>query len=132
MSADTWSGIGGDPFADKDDGTYRAWRSNAKGWVRDLQFVPAAGSDELTRFEPYMQAISIELNADGTALCLMCHTTGQIVFLEGRGLGELAEQISAKRVASIHVWSDGDGAQPPAVVTAMRFDKTASDLASRG
>ena len=76
-----------------------------------------------------MQAITIELNADATRLGLMCHTTGQIIFIEGRGLGELAAQISAKRVNSVHVWDAAQGDAPTgAIVTAMRFRQSIDDV----
>lgn len=131
MTANVWNdrvGTSPNPFEDdNDDATYRAWRPS-KGGVRDLKFVPAAGSGELVRFEPYMQAISLELNADATALCMMCHTTGQIISIEGHGLDELAEQISARRAGSVHVWSEKASPAPAVVVTSLRFDKTASDL----
>lgn len=117
-----------DPFTDDDDSAgYRAWRTS-KGGVRDLKFYPAAGSGELVRFEPYLQAISLELNEDETALCMMCHTTGQIIFIKGRGLADLADQISARRVGSVHVWSEAEGAAPQCVITELRFDKSITDL----
>jgi hypothetical protein len=131
VTANVWNdraGASPDPFSDNDESTgYRAWRA-AKGGVRDLKFVPAPSSGELVRFEPYLQAISLELNADATALCMMCHTSGQIIFIEGRGLDDLADQISARRAGSVHVWSEDAGTAPPVVVTSLRFDKTASEL----
>jgi len=118
-----------DPFGDAsdgEDGSYRAWRSNGKGGVRDLCFIPAPGSDQPKRFESYMQVISMELKADGSELCLACHTSGQMVFITGQNLADMAEQISLKRVASVHVWDESQGPQPDTVVTAIRFDKTFS------
>lgn len=113
--------------AHEDDG-YKPWVTGQAGFARDLKFVPAQGAGELVRFEPYMQAITLELNSDATQLGLMCHTTGQIIFIEGRGLDELAEQISAKRVNSVHVWDAADGNAPAgAVVTAVRFEKSIAD-----
>ena len=76
-----------------------------------------------------MQAITLELNDTETQLGLLCHTSGQIIFIEGRGLGELAEQISCKRVQSVHVWSDAAGPKPDAVVTAVRFQRSIADIA---
>lgn len=117
---------------DEADKGYKPWITGQAGFARDLMFVPAKGSGELTRFEPYMQAITIELNADATRLGLMCHTTGQIIFIEGRGLGELAAQISAKRVNSVHVWDDTQGDAPSgAIVTAVRFQRSIDDLVER-
>lgn len=133
MNDRAWANRVGDPFSpqgdpfdpsDEEDG-YQPWRCSNAGWVRDLKCVPAKGSGEPVRFEPYMQAISIELNAQQTQLCLMCHTSGQMIFIEGGGLEELAELISAKRVQSIHVWSEAEvgGAPPAKVVTTVRFEK---------
>ena len=133
MSDKLWTMRSGDPTGAVQGGQsdgYKAWRSNSGSMVRDLKFVPAAGSGELVRFEPYAQAITLELREDENELCLMGHTTGQIIFISGRGLGELAEQISAKRVQSVHVWSEADGSAPECVVTALRFDKSISDLAT--
>ena len=114
---------------DADDG-YKPWVTGKAGFARDLKFVPAQGSGELIRFEPYVQAITLELNDAATQLGLMCHTTGQIIFIEGRGLDELAEQISAKRANSVHVWSDADGEAPQgAIVTAVRFRQSITDRA---
>ena len=76
-----------------------------------------------------MQAITLELNDTSTQLGLLCHTAGQIIFIEGRGLGELAEQISAKRVQSVHVWSKAAGDAPQgAIVTAVRFQRSIADF----
>lgn len=112
---------------------YQPWITGAAGFARDLKFVPARGVGELVRFVPYMQAITLELNEAETQLCLMCHTSGQIIFIEGRGLGELAEQISAKRVNAIHVWSEDAGpATHDKMVTGFRFDKSITDLAPKG
>jgi len=133
VTASNWSERTGDPFDHGESETtgYQPWRSNAAGFVRDLKFVPASYSGEPVRFEPYMQAISLELKEDESELCLMCHTSGQLIFIKGRGLGELAEQISNKRVQSVHVWSETDGPKPAQVVTALRFDKRFSDLPAR-
>jgi len=133
MSDKAWGdrlGLGTKPDGETGnaDDTYKPWVTGAAGFARDLKIVPAQDTDELTRFIPYMQSISLELNKAATQLGMMCHTSGQIIFIEGHGLGELAEQISAKRVNSVHVWSTADGPKPSAVVTAVRFDKSISDF----
>lgn len=104
------------------------WVTGAAGFARDLKIVPAQDIDELTRFIPNMQSISLALSKVATQLGMMCHTSGQIFVIEGRGLGELAEQISAKRVTSLQVWSEVDCSKPDAVVTAVRFDKSITDF----
>ena len=123
---------GGDPFEDAPPEGYSPWRTSSKGWVRDLKFVPAASSEELVRFEPYMQAITLELKPDGSQLCLMCHTSDQLILITGRGLDELAEMISAKRIASVHVWDEAiDGPKPDGpVVLRLRFSRTAMFVAT--
>jgi hypothetical protein len=114
---------------DEAEGGYKPWVTGNAGFARDLIIMPAKGSGELTRFEPYMQAITLELNDTATQLGLMCHTTGQIIFIEGQGLDELATQISAKRVNSVHVWSKAEGEKPQgAVVTAVRFRQSIADI----
>lgn len=121
----------GQTDGEADEG-YKPWVTGKAGFARDLMFVPAKGANELTRFEPYMQAITLELNPDATQLGLMCHTTGQIIFIEGRGLDKLAAQISAKRVNSVHVWNRSQGDAPSgAIVTAVRFRQSITDLAER-
>lgn len=120
---------GRDPFETEQDDSYHAWRGSSQGMVRDLVFVPAPGSGEPRRAESLLQAISWELSEDGDKLCLMFHTSGQIAIIEGRGLDALAEQISAKRVQSLHEWHESThGPAPDDVITAMRFDKTFSRL----
>ena len=128
MTDRAWAGRVGDPFAQEEDvGGYQPWRISAAGWVRDLKFVPAPGSGEMVRYEPYMQAISLEMNENETQICLMCHTSGQLIFIQGQGLGQLAEQISAKRVQSVHVWHESlSPEKPPVFVTAVRFEKVFS------
>ena len=89
---------------DQDDGTYHAWRNCQQGSTMYLNLVPAKGSGEKIWYIPYLQAISIELNAEGTMLCLMCHSTNMTIFIEGQGLDELAKQVSEKRAKSVHVF----------------------------
>lgn len=123
-----------DPFdseADSDEG-YKPWRKSKTGLVRDMKFIPAKGSGEKKRFISLIQTISIELNDDDTELCMMCHTSGQIIFITGKGLDELAEMISDKHVRSVHVYHQSDGPMPKSVVTKVMFDKSISDTLVSG
>ena len=70
-----------------------------------FKLVPAKGAEESTWFVPYLQAISIELNDDASTLCLLCHSTGMTIFIEGTELEDLAQQISEKRAKSVHVFA---------------------------
>ena len=89
-------------FDDEGDGTYHAWRTCQQGATMNLKLVPASSSDQPTWQIPYLQPISIRLDPDKAQLCLICHSTDMTVFLEGRGLEDLADLISEKRVRSIH------------------------------
>ena len=92
---------------DQEDGTYRPWRTCQQGATMYLKLVPLDDSDEPERHIPYLQPITIEHHRDTGQLCLLCHSTGMKVFIEGRGLGELADQIAEKRVKSVHVFDAG-------------------------
>jgi hypothetical protein len=134
MSGENWTnrtgGKGEDyrPESDEDVG-YKAWRTNSHGYVRDISFYPAKGSGELIRSETYMQAISLEMSEDERMLCLMCHTSGQLVFISGQNLGDLKRQISEKKIQSVHVFSDqANEKMPTSVVTAIGFQQTFSQM----
>lgn len=111
----------------QDDGSYRAWRTVQQGSVSSFKLVPAKGVAEPVRHIPYLQPITIEHHPDTGQLCLMCHSTGMTVFLEGRGLDELASQIAEKRVKSIHVFDEGVhqpvGNETP-IVTSIRVEQS--------
>lgn len=93
----------GGPFdADEDEEGYRPWRTAQQGSMMNLKLVPHSQSEEPVRFIPYLQPITIELHERTHQLCLLCHTSGEVVFIHGLGLADLAEQISEKRVRSIH------------------------------
>lgn len=102
MSARNWQ----DGFfrAEEDDGRYQAWRTCQQGSVMNLRIIPAPGTGQPERFIPYLQPITIEWHAETSQLALICHSTGMLIFLEGQGLGELAELIAEKRVKSIHAY----------------------------
>ncbi len=121
MSADYFG------FGKEDDGSYRAWRTVQQGSVSSFKIVPAKGAAEPVRHIPYLQPITIELHSESGQLCLMCHSTSMTVFLEGRGLDELADQIAEKRVKSIHVFDPATHASPEndaAVVTKISVEKS--------
>lgn len=110
-----------------DDGSYRAWRTVQQGAVSSFKLVPATGAAEPVRHIPYLQPITIEHHPETGQLCLMCHSTGMTVFLEGRGLDDLADQIAEKRVKSIHVFDPATHAPPEndaAVVTQITVEKS--------
>ncbi len=91
-----------DPFEEEGENEYRPWRTGQQGSAMNLKLVPHTGSGEPVRYIPYLQPITIELHAQTHQLCLLCHSSQMVVFIEGTGLAELAEQISEKRVRSIH------------------------------
>lgn len=88
----------------EDDGSYRAWRTCQQGGVSHFKIVPAPKSGEPVRLIPYLQPITIELHAESNQLALLCHSTGMVIFIEGTGLEALADQISERRVRSIHAY----------------------------
>lgn len=85
----------------QDDGSYHAWRTCQQGSVMNFKIVPALSTGEPVRQIPYLQPITIEHHRETDQLCLLCHSTGMTVFLEGRGLEELADLIAEKRVKTI-------------------------------
>ena len=89
---------------DQEDGTYRAWRTCQQGSVMNLKLVPATHTGEPVRQIPYLQPITIEHHRETDQLCLLCHSTGMVVFLEGRGLAELADLIAEKRIKAIFMF----------------------------
>ena len=83
---------------------------------------PETDTTQSRRIVAWLSALAL-----GTGLALT-----QAIPLEAQErpatFAELAEQISAKRVQSIHVWSEAEGAKPDAVVTGFRFDKSINDF----
>lgn len=119
---------GTDPFTQEapDDGTYKPWRTSSQGWVRDLKLVPPAASVEPVRFVPYLQAITLEWHQRTGQLCMICHSSGELVFIEGRNLDGLAELVSDKRVKSLHVHDakeHGPIAPDAPVIMALRYER---------
>lgn len=115
-----------DPYGQR-DATYRAWEQCQQGSVMNLKLVPAYATGEPVRQIPYLQPITIEHHRDTDQLCLMCHSTGMIVFLEGRGLEALADLIAEKRVKAINMFDDEQWPaldNEAAVVTAIRVEQS--------
>ncbi|MCB1466203.1 MAG: hypothetical protein KDK08_03430 [Rhizobiaceae bacterium] len=130
MNDKAWSARTGttNPFTQEapDDGTYKPWRTSSQGSVRDLQLVPPAASSEPVRFIPYLQAITLEWHKRTGQLCMICHSSGELVFIEGRHLDGLAELVSDKRVKSLHVHDakeHGPIASNAPVIVALRYER---------
>ena len=87
-----------------DDGSYRAWLKCQQGEAASLKLVPLPQQGQPVRYIPYLQPMTIEYSPDTGLLCFICHSTRETVFLEGRGLEELAELLAERRVKSIHVF----------------------------
>ena len=88
-----------------DDGSYRAWLTCQQGEAASLKLVPIHGQGQPVRYIPYLQPMTIEYSPDTGLLCFICHSTRETVFLEGRGLEELADLIAERRVKSVHVFN---------------------------
>jgi len=87
-----------------DDGSYRAWLKCQQGDAASLKLVPLPRQGQPMRYIPYLQPMTIEYSPDTGLLCFICHSTRETVFLEGRGLEELAELLAERRVKSVHVF----------------------------
>ena len=110
------------------DGSYRAWVTCAQGKSASFKIVPATGSGTPIRTIPYLQTITTEFYPDSGQLCLICHGTAMVIFIEGRGLEELADLIAEKRVREIHVYDPAkypaspDNQQP--VITSITVEQS--------
>ena len=93
-----------DPFDSEDDGTYLPWVTCQQGAVINLKIVPAQSTGEPVRHIPYLQPITIEHHRATDQLCLLCHSTGMTISIEGRGLEELSDLIAEKRIKVITVF----------------------------
>jgi len=89
---------------EQDDGSYHAWRTCQQGNVINFKIVPTFSTGEPVRQIPYLQPITIEHHRDTDQLCLLCHSTGMTIFLEGRGLEELGDLIAEKRIKAVHMF----------------------------
>lgn len=92
------------PFMDEDDGSYRAWEPCAQGDAINLKFVPARSASRYSWQVPYLQPITIRHDQETDQLCLLCHSTGTTVILEGRGLELLGDLIAEKRVKLVRMF----------------------------
>ena len=106
MSRSNWRrDLLGDP---EDDGRYQAYRTSLHDSLMSFKLVPSAASGEPVRYIPYLQPITIELDEASHQLCLLCHSSQMIVFIQGSGLADLAEALSEKQVKSIHEIEPGE------------------------
>lgn len=101
MSARSFLDRYGGALGPEDDGTYQAWQTCQQGSVMNLKIVPNRSTGEPVRHIPYLQPITIEHHRESDQLCLLCHSTGMKIFFEGRGLEELGDLISEKRIKVI-------------------------------
>lgn len=111
----------------EEDENYRAWRTCQQGSVMNFKLVPAMHTGEPVRQIPYLQPITIEHHRETGQLCLLCHNSGMVVFLEGRGLEELADLIAEKRIKTIVMydptqWPQSDNGA--AVVTKITVEQS--------
>ncbi len=110
-----------------EDGSYRAWLTCQQGEVANLKLIPLPRSGQTVRYVPYLQPMTIEYSPDTGLLCFICHSTGETVFLEGRGLEELADLLAERRVKSIHVFDAAAHPQPDnqtAVITQITIEQS--------
>ena len=119
---------GYNPFEkDRDDGTYKPWVLCQQSDVMNFKLVPAAHTGDPTTHVPYLQPITIEYHPMTGQLCLQCHGTGMLIFIEGRKLEELGDLIGGKQIKSIRMF-DQSKYPPPEndkpVVTNIRIEKT--------
>lgn len=77
---------------------YQPWRSCNAGEVMHIELVMPDRSSE---FFSYMQKFSMDLNEQHTSLVL--EGAEERVSIEGNGLRQLAQQITRRRIKSIHV-----------------------------
>jgi len=111
---------------DQDDGSYQAWRTCQQGHVINFKIVPTFSTGEPVRQIPYLQPITIEHHRDTDQLCLLCHSTGMTVFLEGRGLEGLGDLIAEKRIKAVYMFDPNLHPQPnndAAVITNITVEQ---------
>lgn len=115
------------PFDEEDDdGSYRPWDGCQQGDAINLKFVPARGASRYVWQVPYLQPMTIRYDRDTEQLCLLCHSTGTTVILEGRGLDQLADLIGEKRVRAVYQFDADHYPQPSndlPVITAMTVEE---------
>lgn len=110
-----------------DESIYQAWYLASHGKPTHLELVPAGAEDpEVWRIST-LQTINHKYNRQTGELCLMLPTSDMMIFLEGRGLYELGELISDRRVSSIRAF-DPTIHQPigndAVVITAIRVEQS--------
>ena len=100
------------PFMDEDDGSYRPWDGCQQGDAIHLKFVPARSASRYIWQVPYLQPMTIRFDQETDQLCLLCHSTGMTVTLEGRGLEQLGDLIAEKRVRTVYQFDPGLWPEP--------------------
>lgn len=105
---------------------YQPWERCSPGKEAHFRLIPTVASGEKAVFIPYLQAISMEIDRGATQLGLICPSSGHVIFIEGRGLNELANLLSAREVRAIHVHDpkedDAIAGNKP-VVTSIRVER---------
>lgn len=110
------------------DGSYRAWVTCAKGKAPKFKIEPALSSGQPIRGIPYLQAITTEFHPQSGQLCLICHGTAMMIFIEGRGLEKLADLIGEHSIRTISVYDPERHTSPPdnqqPVITSITVEKS--------
>jgi hypothetical protein len=109
---------------EQDDGSYKAWRHCQQGSVGHFMLEPM---DDVVHYIPYLQAITLELRPDGHELTVLCASTGHRVFIEGRGLDDLAPLLAERRIRSIHQFDaekHGNQTSGAAIVTSIKVEQS--------
>lgn len=109
-----------------DDEKYLAFRTSSRpGSIMTLKLVPAEATQAVV-YIPYLQPITIELHPTTGQICLLCHSSHSVIFIEGDHLDQIAEAISEKRVMSVHVYDEklhGILEESTAIVRKITFEK---------
>lgn len=129
MSTDWMAEYTGIGKTEEDDGTYQAWRAGGRTdpeIAMSLKLVPAAHTGLPIVHLSYMQCLTIEEHQASNQLCLLCHSSHHVVFLEGEKLGDIAEAISKKQAHSVHQYDPakhGNLETGAAVVREMKVER---------
>lgn len=88
---------------EEDDGRYRAFiTSSQPGAAKSLRLVPAKHTGQPIVRVPYLQPITIEEHTNTKQLCLLCHSSHHVIFIEGDNLTLLAEAIDEKKAKTVY------------------------------
>ena len=111
-----------------DESIYQAWERAGLGTYPGLlELVPAVAAENPEIWKiAYLQAINHRYNRQTGTLCLMVPNSGLQVFLEGRGLRELSDEIAERKVKTVRMF-DPDIHQPigndAPIVTSITVEK---------